>query len=359
MNFTRLFEHWAELLVVIGAAGVLVPLAATIYILVAFFISSTFSSKKLEREVSGKTVLIAGGSKGFGKSLALDVARAGANIIIFARGNDIDISTGKSSLDKAVDDVQFEIQKRSSKSSTKQWVKGVKVDAMNYNDVLRAIRTEGKFLERLPEWIVCCVGGAKPGYSADRLSSEKGHTHAENQMSWNYYTSTHIVDAVLQVSKELAPSPSKIVGANEKDGIDTISGLTLEQGSKLPERFLFSGSGFSLVAFTGYGAYCASKFALRGYCDSLRQELLVFGVKVHLLCLGNVDTPGYIDECKDKPSLSAKLEGTVTLSSPDVVAKAIIASILSGRYIVSNDFLLELLRVTSNGIAPKPNPIVE
>lgn len=41
----------------------------------------------------------------------------------------------------------------------------------------------------------------------------------------------------------------------------------------------------------GHGAYCASKAAVIGYCESLRGELRASGVKVVTICPGYVDTP--------------------------------------------------------------------
>ncbi len=41
----------------------------------------------------------------------------------------------------------------------------------------------------------------------------------------------------------------------------------------------------------GHGAYCASKAAVIGYCESLRGELRSSGVKVVTICPGYIDTP--------------------------------------------------------------------
>src|SRR5206468_7671847 len=41
----------------------------------------------------------------------------------------------------------------------------------------------------------------------------------------------------------------------------------------------------------GHGAYCASKAAVIGYCESLRGELRASGVKVVTILPGYVDTP--------------------------------------------------------------------
>ena len=50
-----------------------------------------------------------------------------------------------------------------------------------------------------------------------------------------------------------------------------------------------SDSGFFAAPF--FGPYCASKFALEGYADSLRRELLLCGAKVVILQPGRVATP--------------------------------------------------------------------
>ncbi|MDD1778366.1 MAG: SDR family oxidoreductase [Candidatus Helarchaeota archaeon] len=50
-----------------------------------------------------------------------------------------------------------------------------------------------------------------------------------------------------------------------------------------------SNSGFFAAPF--FGPYNASKFALEGYADSLRRELLLYDVKVVILQPGNINTP--------------------------------------------------------------------
>ena len=50
-----------------------------------------------------------------------------------------------------------------------------------------------------------------------------------------------------------------------------------------------SNSGFFAAPF--FGPYNASKFALEGYADSLRRELLLYDVKVVIIQPGNINTP--------------------------------------------------------------------
>lgn len=51
------------------------------------------------------------------------------------------------------------------------------------------------------------------------------------------------------------------------------------------------GSVNGIRGFPGHGAYCASKAAVIGYCESLRGELRASGVQVVTLCPGYIDTP--------------------------------------------------------------------
>ena len=50
-----------------------------------------------------------------------------------------------------------------------------------------------------------------------------------------------------------------------------------------------SDSGFFATPFVG--PYCSSKFALEGYSDSLRREIIAYGVKVILIEPGRITTP--------------------------------------------------------------------
>lgn len=50
-----------------------------------------------------------------------------------------------------------------------------------------------------------------------------------------------------------------------------------------------SDSGFFATPF--FGSYCSSKFALEGYSDSLRREIIPYGVKVIIIEPGRITTP--------------------------------------------------------------------
>jgi NAD(P)-dependent dehydrogenase (short-subunit alcohol dehydrogenase family) len=67
----------------------------------------------------------------------------------------------------------------------------------------------------------------------------------------------------------------------------TVLPLLIESGGRVV--MMSSDSGFFATPF--FGPYCSSKFALEGYADSLRREMLLCGVKVVIIQPGRVATP--------------------------------------------------------------------
>jgi 3-dehydrosphinganine reductase len=47
-------------------------------------------------------------------------------------------------------------------------------------------------------------------------------------------------------------------------------------------QIIVVGSALSVVAFMGYSTYASTKHALRGLADTLRNELVGFGITVHI-----------------------------------------------------------------------------
>ncbi len=56
-------------------------------------------------------------------------------------------------------------------------------------------------------------------------------------------------------------------------------------------RLVGIGSVAAIRGLPGHGAYCASKAGVVAYCESLRGELRLSGVKVVTVCPGYIDTP--------------------------------------------------------------------
>lgn len=95
-------------------------------------------------------------------------------------------------------------------------------------------------------------------------------------------------------------------------------------------RIIFTGSALAYFSFVGYSSYSPGKYALRGmftamllvapdsnHCflidpsglaDCLRNEMLLYGITIQMYFPNTMLTPGYEDELKIRPAITAKIE---------------------------------------------------
>lgn len=110
-----------------------------------------------------------------------------------------------------------------------------------------------------PDLVVACAGLSHPGLfdevelatfrSARRFLCSLFPTFARSsEMTLNYFGCLNLAKAVVPSMRE-----------------------------KQRGRLVFVGSALSLTGIVGYGAYCPTKYAVRGLADVLRHELLRFG----------------------------------------------------------------------------------
>jgi 3-dehydrosphinganine reductase len=93
----------------------------------------------------------------------------------------------------------------------------------------------------------------------------------------------------------------------------------------------------SVAGFVGvYGLtdYCASKFAVVGFSEALRQELRPYGVGVSVLCPPDTDTPGFARENLTKPEETKAVSSGGGLMQPDEVARALLDGVRRGRSMI-------------------------
>jgi NAD(P)-dependent dehydrogenase (short-subunit alcohol dehydrogenase family) len=94
---------------------------------------------------------------------------------------------------------------------------------------------------------------------------------------------------------------------------------------------------FGLLAAPSQGAYNAAKFAVRGFTEALRQEMLVAGHPVRVICVhpGGIKTPiarnaGAAPGC-DAAALSAYFDQRLARTSPERAARTIMRAAERGR----------------------------
>lgn len=117
----------------------------------------------------------------------------------------------------------------------------------------------------------------------------------------------------------------------------------------------FSGSICSLLTFSGYAAYGPSKFALKGFADTIRNEFSHKSIHVHMGIYSSMDSPGFAIENKYKPTACAAIEGTANLFSPETIAKYVYWGINRNDYFIYTEILTFFIINVSYGIAPSNN----
>lgn len=197
----------------------------------------------------GKKVFIVGGSKGIGRALAEHVARQGASVWVAARG--------EGALQETVD---------AMKAVGSGPFGYVSMDVTDFEAVQAGAAEAVAGLGGL-DVLVCNSGFAVTGTVADSPLE-----HYDKMMSVNFMGHVHAVKALLPHFTEQ--------GAGDICLVSSMMGF-------LP---LF-----------GYPAYSASKFAIIGFGESLRQELKGHGVRVTMYYPPTTKTPGLDKENEGKP----------------------------------------------------------
>lgn len=164
--------------------------------------------------------------------------------------------------------------------------------------------------------LITCAGIVRPDYFGS-LSEEDFSRH----MEVNFFGTLH---AVREVLPDLQTAGS--------GSITCVS----------------SAAGF--LGVFGYGAYSPSKFAVKGLCEVLRQELRPQGVSVTVVCPQDVDTPMLEKELRGKPAELRALSGEKTIT-PQRVAREILTGTVAGRAEVLPGLSTKAVRLIS-GAAP-------
>jgi len=221
------------------------------------------------RGLTGKNVVITGASSGIGRATALEMARRGARVVAAARRA------------RALEELRREI---GTACTT------IVADVTRAEDCKRIIETAGQ--------VDVLVNNA--GFAIFGTIAETDPDHMRDMMDTNYMGAVRCTQAVLPQMLERRSGAIVNVGS--------IAGI---------------------MGYAGMGGYCASKFALVGFTEALRDEVKARGVRVALVCPGTTETEFFTRaERKRMPAASRLIPGL----SPERVARAICEAAEDGRY---------------------------
>lgn len=258
----------------------------------------------------GKVALVTGGSSGIGKAIACELARRGMDIWLVAQRKEL--------LESAKSEVE------SHRISQNQHIGVISADVSNLDQVSKAV-SQVTEKSGTPYLVVNSAGVAHPGYI-----QELDIDIFSWMMEVNYFGIVHI-------TKEVLPAMLR-----------TGSGYLINISS-------FTG----IISIIGYTAYGASKFAVKGFSDALRQEMKLHGIGVSIVFPSDTDTPQLEYENRIKP-LETKALGSISGSmTADEVARDVLKGIERGKYMIipglEGKALYHLNRLLGGGL----NPIID
>jgi 3-dehydrosphinganine reductase len=234
---------------------------------------------------AGWRVFVTGGSSGIGLELARALVRDGAHVCIAARNRE--------RLEQVVEELRSAAPGDAGNSKPSFVVMDVASPDAVATGVDAAVASLGGL-----DLLINNAGYAVPGY-IDELDDE---AYVE-MMAVNYFGPMRLSRACLRYFIE--QRAGRIVNVT---------------------------SMYGFMGTFGYSAYCASKYALSGFTEVLRQDALPFGVRVHLCYPPTTQTPGLERENLTKPPEAWAIEGKSRAFPPEAVAKAILKGVQAGRF---------------------------
>lgn len=239
--------------------------------------------------IANKVIFIPGGSTGIGLSIALQLANSNNTLCLFAR--DIKkLELAKDAITKA--------------GGSKCFIYAA--DAKNY-DALKPVLENAVKEAGAPDLVINCVGRAYPDHFENISPAVMQDTMMTNFGSmWNV---AHIL------VPHMKTKGGKIVNTSSIGGF---------------------------VGVFGFSDYSASKFAIVGFSEVLKQELSRYNISVQVLCPPDTETPGFETENKTKPEETKEISKTAKLLQPEEVAKQAIAGIESGTFMIIPGFMGKL-----------------
>lgn len=230
-------------------------------------------------QFSRRKILITGGSSGIGKAAARILTRSGADVGIAARN--------RVNLEIAQSELESETLHRDQK------IRAFPLDVGSGDQIQETVPAAIQSLGGL-DLLVNNAGASRPGYVAE-LSGAVW----EELMRVNFLGAVGVTRACLPHFMQQQ------------------SGHVVNMASTLGFMGIF-----------GYGPYAASKFALVGFSECLRQDLLPFNVDVSVVYPPDTDTPLWHEENRFKPPETRILAGKIRVMQPERVAEIMLRGIL-------------------------------
>lgn len=268
-----------------------IPVVVIILLLIiVFMVTDSGPSAAVDLTNPATHVVITGGSSGIGLATAIMLRKKGCSVTIIARN--------EKKLNEAKEEIESNVPEEKRHKGS---VNIFSADVGNADQIKAAIRSSAMQCGGRVDILIASAGSSRPGYVEDVALNMY-----EQMVRINYLGCVYATLAVLPYMKK----------AN--------------QG-----RIIFVSSLAGLTSMIGMGGYAASKFAVRGFAESLQMEMKPHNVYVSIVNPPDVDTPMLTEEMQWKPTETKLLSEDAGLFLADDIAVDIVACINSWRFMVN------------------------
>ncbi len=223
-------------------------------------------------ELQGKIVVITGASSGIGRAVALEMARRGAHVVVAARRRELLEALAAECRALGVD------------------CRVVVTDVTKREQCARLIEEAG----------IVDVLVNNAGFAIFDSIHNSNPDDLESMMQTNYFGSVWCTKAVLPGMLDR--------GRGTIVNVASIAGI---------------------MGYSRMGGYCATKFAMIGFTEALRDEVLDRGIQVALVCPGTTETEFFVKAERGKMPGASRL---ILAVKPSRVARAVCNAAEDGKY---------------------------
>ncbi len=242
-----------------------------------------------------KKVVITGGSSGIGRATALLLAEAGAHVGLIARD--------RTKLDAVIRELH------AAAVSERQKFFAVSCSVAERAPLNEAARSMAAELGGI-DILINSAGISFPAY-IDKTPDEVW----DSMMQIDYMGTVNSVRAFLPAFME-----------QRRGTIVTIASVV------------------GYMGVFGYAAYGAAKFAVVGFSECLRQDLLPYNIRVSVVYPPDTDTPQWHEENTIKPPETRALSGTIKVVPAEKVAADLLSGVARGAFAIVPGFMNKVTR---------------
>lgn len=252
-----------------------------------------------------KRVVVTGGSSGIGRSIAVQAAKVGVSEVVVIARNVERLEATKADIEQVNPQT------------------AVKVFSVDVSDANSIEKTAIEILESstdeppMTTHLFCCAGQSYPAYFQN-LSSDIFEKYVRINQLGSIYTAQAFV-------------------------------TRMKAGS-----ITFTSSICGQIGIFGFASYCPTKFALRGYAETLHMELSNSPIHIQVAYPPDTDTPGFMEENKIKPIETRLICEQGGLAQPERIASIMLEQALKKNPPFNVSFSLEgwVVSTITAGFAP-------